>query len=237
MATAIAPIGHNMPPARELHALHIEELMETAKGFLDGDPIISQQQADDVGRLLGELRQAKGGAEEQRKIEAKPFDDGKAEVQAFWNPLKSRIEIAEGIAKKALAPWLEAREAEARAVAEAARLEAENKAAASRAALTESNNLAAREEAERLLKDAGKAERAASKAEKAKPMAAGLGRSVSLRSVWTALLVDPVAALKFYKQQQPEALRQWLREQADRDVRNGVRKIDGFTVTETKVAQ
>lgn len=234
---ATAAIGHNVPPARDLHALHIEELMEAARQFLDGDPIISQQQADDVGRLLGELRQAKTGAEDQRKIEAKPFDDGKAEVQAFWSPLKSRIEIAEGIAKKALAPWLEAREAEARAVAEAARLEAEKKAAAARAALTESNNLAAREEAERLLKDAGKAERAASKAEKAKPMAAGLGRSVSLRSRWVAVLTDSALALKHYREHQPEALREFLREQAQRDVNAGTRSIPGFTVNEERTAQ
>jgi len=232
-------IGGNLPPARDLHALHIEELMEQAQGFLDGEPIANQAQADAVGVLIGMLRQAKSGAEEQRKIEAKPFDDGKTEVQAFWTPLKSRIELAEQTAKRALAPFLAAQEAIAAAAATKAREEAAEAQRRAQAALqaASANDLAAREQAEQLLKDASKADRTANKAEKAKPMAAGLGRSVSLRSVWSALLVDPVAALKFYKQQQPEALRQWLREQADRDVRSGVRKIDGFTITEERCAQ
>ena len=237
MATAVATIRHNGAPPRELHALHIEELMEQARQFLDGDPIATQEQADAIGTLLGMLRQARNGAEEQRKKEAKPFDDGKAEVQAFWTPLKGQIETAEGSAKKALAPWLEAREAEARVAAAAARLEAERKAEAARVAIAETTNLAAREKAEALLKEAGKAERAANRADKAKSMAAGLARAVSLRSVWKADLVDPVEALKHYKSEQPEALKDWLRDQANRDVRAGLRTIPGFNVTEERIAQ
>jgi hypothetical protein len=232
-------IGGNNPPPRELHALHIEELMEQAQGFLDGEPIANQAQADAIGTLLGMLRQAKSGAEEQRKIEAKPFDDGKAEVQAFWIPLKGRIELAEDIAKKALAPFLAAEEARKQAEAARAREQARRAQRAAQEALQAAStpNLAAREEAERLLTEANKADKAANRAEKAKPMAAGLGRSVSLRSRWTATLTDSAKALSHYRERQPEELREWLREQAQRDVNGGARDIPGFSITEERIAQ
>src|SRR3546814_7413600 len=38
-------------------------------------------------RSLDDARKARKAAEDQRKIEAKPFDDGKAAVQALWTPL------------------------------------------------------------------------------------------------------------------------------------------------------
>lgn len=236
---ALAPIGHNAPPPRDAHSLHIDDLLNEARSFLDGKPIETQAQADDVGRLLGQLREARQGADAQRKIEAKPYDDGKAEVQAFWKPVIDRTQLAESIAKQALAPFLVAQEAIAYAEAAAARAQAQAAVSAAQEALAQASptDLSARNEAEALLKDAGKADRAASKAEKAKPMAAGLGRAVSLRSMWTAVMTDSSAALRHYKQQQPEGLRQWLREQAQRDVHAGARAIPGFTISETRTAQ
>lgn len=236
---ATAAIGHNNPPPRELHALHIEELVNEAQGFLDGEPISTQAQADSVGQLLGMLREARKGADEQRKIEKAPHDEAAKAVQAVWVPLLDRVALAESVAKKALAPFLAAQEAIARAEAEKAREEAAkafNHATEAMQA-AQANDLRAREDAERLVKAATIAGRAATKAEKVKPMAAGLGRAVSLRSVWTATLDDPVAALRHYKETQPDDLKAWLSDQARNDVGLGRRFIPGFTITETKVAQ
>lgn len=232
MATALA--GHNSPPPLESWSLHIEELMANAQQFLDGEPIIDQAQADNVGTLLSMLREARQGADQQRKVEKKPHDDAGKAVQASWMPLLDRVGMAEDVAKRALAPFLAAKEAEQRRIAEQARKDAQAAAAAAQAARN-AQDLAGREEAERLAKLAAQAERSASKADKAKPLAAGGGRSVSLRSVWTAALVNPAQALKFYREQQPEGLKAWLVEQANKDVRSGARSISGFTITEERV--
>lgn len=235
--SAVAAIGHNQPPPYEALQMHIEDLLETAKGFLDGDPITTQEAADTVGRLLDEARQAEKAADAQRKIEAKPFDDGKAEVQARYKPLIDRCGLVTRTAKQALIPYLEAeqrrKDAEA---AEARRIAQEAAQAAQEALRSAGTDLTAREEAERLLKDAGKAERVANKAEKGKAMAAGGARSTTLRSIWTPALTDSVAALKHYRERQPEALKAWLLEQASADVRAGARSIPGFTITEERTA-
>lgn len=233
-------VGGNSPPPIETHKLHIEDLLAEAQSFLDGDPIATQAQADSVGTLLGMLREARKGADEQRKVEKKPHDDAGKAVQAAWNPILERVELAESVAKKALAPFLMAEEARKQAEAAKAREEAERaqrEAQEAMRAAAESSNLAAREEAERLTKAAEKANTAATKAEKAKPLAAGTGRSVGLRTVWSATLVDPVEALKHYRAKESAALKAWLSEQAAADVRAGLRTIPGFEIIAERIAQ
>jgi hypothetical protein len=243
MATAAeAVIGHNNPPGLtpfEGIRIHIDDLMETAQGFLDGEPILTQALADEVGRLLDEARQAEKAAEAQRKIEVKPFDDGKAEVQARYNPLKAKCALVASTAKQALAPFLAAEQAKRDAEAAEARKIAEAKAEEARAAsrAAEATDLAAREQAEALLKEAEKADRLASRAEKGKAMVAGGARSSSLRSAWTPELTDPAAALKHYRAKQPDELKAWLLSQAQADVRAGARAIPGFNITEERVVQ
>src|SRR3546814_3380891 len=110
MATALAEIGHNSQAMTPYEAikLHIDDLFETAQGFLDGDPIATEAQATSVSQLLDDARQARKAAEDQRKLEAKPFDEGKAAVQALWTPLtdekKGRCALIADTCKKALAP-------------------------------------------------------------------------------------------------------------------------------------
>src|SRR3546814_10353055 len=71
-------------------------------------------------------------------------------------------------------------------------------------------DLAAAKQAEEARRVADKAEREAAKADKAKAHASGGSRAIGLRTYYTAELVDPVAALKHYKQAQPEDLKAWL---------------------------
>lgn len=239
MATAIAAIGHNSPPAIESHRLHIEELMEAAQQFLDGEPVSTQGQADDVGKLLGQLREARKGADAQRAVEKKPHDDAGKAVQAIWKPLIDRVDTAEQVAKRALAPFLQAEEDRKRVVAEEARREAETKAAAAREAIraAQETDLAAREAAELLVKDAEAAAKVANRAEKSKAMAAGVGRSVGLVSVWHATVDDYGKLLAHYKMSHPERIKDWLDAEAQRDVQAGVRTLAGVTISEERIAR
>lgn len=242
MTAALATIGHNNPPEPtpyEAISLHVADLLETATGFLDGEPVTTQAVADEIGRLLDEARQAAKAAEEQRKVEAKPHDDAKAAVQALWKPVAAKCDLIASTAKRALAPFLAAEQAKQDAIAKAAREAADEKARLAQEALRAINvtDLAAREQAECLLKDADRANKDANRAERGKAMVAGGARSVSLRSVWTPELTDAVAALKHYKAAQPEALKAWLLEQAGKDVAAGSRVIPGFTINEERVAQ
>src|SRR3546814_3975901 len=99
--------------------------------FLDGDPINEQATADMVAKLIDEARKGQKAAEDLRKEEAKPFDDGKKAVQAKGTPItdekKGKHALIISVAKKALVPWLEHLEAEQRADAERKRKEADRK--------------------------------------------------------------------------------------------------------------
>ena len=244
--TGAAPIGDNGAPAvtsfeaieEEIRTLHGE-----AKNWLDGEPIANGGQAEAVGKLRDMLRDAAGRAEKMRKEEAKPFDDGKAEVQGRYNPLiqkdRGLTDLAIKACNSALAPWLKKIEDDQRAEA-AAKMQAANEQAyqASRSAVEarDSCDLAKRETAEELLKSAKAALGDAKRADNAKPQVAGMKKAIGLKSEWHPVLVDPAAALAHYRKEQPALLKQWLFEQAQKDVRAGARSIPGFDVKEERVA-
>jgi hypothetical protein len=215
----------------------VDDLLLEARNYLDGEPIANEQQAEAVSSLLNRLRRVAKDADEARKTEKKPHDDAAKAVQAKWTPIIDKAALASSTAKQALAPWLRRVEEKQRAEAEAARVEAERLARiAAEAHSTASGNLQASEDAERLLKAAEAARKDAAKADKAKAHAKGGERAVGLRSVWTPTLTDACLALKHYRERQPELLKEWLVEQAERDVRAGARSIPGFDVTEARVA-
>lgn len=239
---ATATIGHNNPPEPtpyEAHKANIDDLVLEAQNFLDGEPIETEGQAEAVSKLLDDARKASTAAEVQRKAEAKPFDDGKAAVQALWKPLIGSADLAVEICKKALAPFLLAKDEAQRAAAEAARQEAERQAAAAREAAEKASetDLAGQATARILQENAAAAEKAANRLDKAKAHASGGERAVGLTSVWAPTLVTPMDALKHYMATQPEPLKAWLLDQARQDVRAGKRSIPGFEITETKVAR
>lgn len=234
-------IGDNQPTnAYDALKAHIDDLYHEAANFLDGKPIENDAQADAVSRILDDARKARAAAEAQRKIEAEPFDKGKAEVQAKWTPLtddkKGRCALIAETCKKALAPFLQKKEDARLAAVEAARQEAERQAAAAskaRAAAA-TDDLAGQETARILQENAVAAQKAADRLDKSKTQVRGGERANSLRERWVATLVDPVAALKHYRVSQPGALKEWLLEQAEKDVRAGARTIPGFEITDTK---
>lgn len=239
--TNLPPMGHNQPPKTpfEEAADRIDLLHTEAANWLDGDAIESQGQADSVSKLLDDARSAKKAADAARKAEAKPFDDGKAEVQARYKPLLSRADTIADACKKVLAPFLAKIEAEKREAERLAREEADRKAAEARKAYeaAAATDLAAREEAERLIEDAKAAEAAAKRAEKDKAKGVGGARAVTLRPVYHPTIFDLAAVARHYWHADRAALEEFFTRLVERDVRAGVHKIPGVTITDEKVAQ
>jgi len=229
----------NAPPEPfVLFKEEVDDLLLEARNYLDGEPIANEGQADAVSSLLNRLRRVAKDADEARKVEKKPHDDAGKAVQAKWKPIIDKAELATSTAKQVLAPWLLQIEERQRAEAEAARQEADKLAEEAAAAHRQSlGNLEAAEEAERLLEAAAEADIEASRAEKQKAHARGGERAVGLVDVFTPVLTDSVAALKHYREQQPEALKEWLVEQARHDVRAGKRSIPGFEIKHERVAR
>lgn len=241
MAEAIARIGHNQPPKTPFEEVvgAIDLLHTEASNWLDGEGVENQGQADAVSKLLDEARKAKKAADEARKVEAKPFDDGKAEVQARYKPLLAKADTIADLCKKVLAPFLAKQEAEKREAERIAREKAEaaRDAAAKAYAEAKGTDLAAKEAAEKLIADAKRAEAEAAKAEKDKGAAKGGARAVTLRSVYTPVITDLKAAARHYWGRDRRSIEAAIMELAKRDVRNGIRTIPGVRVDEERVAQ
>lgn len=236
-------IGHNQPPksAYEIAQETITDLYEEAKLWLDGEPVTTAEQAGALNTLADRIRKAAKEAEEARKAEAKPFDDGKAEVQARYNPLiqkdKGLCDKALSAVKDALRPYLLELDRQQREAAARAREEAEQKQREAMEAMRarDGANLEQREEADRLAAEAKAAQEAAARAEKAKAHAKGEGRATGLRTVWKATMVDPRQAAAWAWTMHREEMIGFIQSQADSAVRAGKRTIPGFEIIEEKV--
>ena len=216
----------------------ISDLLLEAENFLDGKDIENEEQEQAIASILTRLRREASGADDARKAEKKPYDDAGKAVQAKWQPLLQKADLAVGAAKTVLAKYLQRKEDALRAAAEAARQEAERQAAAARKAAenVSPGDLAGLSTVKHLTENAIALEKQAGKLEKGKAQAKGGERAVGLRSIWTPALTDPVAALKHYRETQPSALKEWLLDQARQDVRAGKRAIPGFAISEEKTA-
>jgi hypothetical protein len=236
MTAAVATIGHNRSPF-DLCRESIEDLYAEAKVWLDGEPVTEQQQANALNTLQSRIRDAAKEAEKNRKAEAKPFDDGKAEVQARYKPVLSKAEEAENAVKAALKPYLLALARKQEEEARAAREEAARKQQEAMEAMRQRDaaNLQSREEAERLVKEARAAEDAARKAENVKAHAKGEGRATGLRTVHRAVITNTREAAAWVWKERYEELCVFIQEQGDKAVRSGARTIQGFDVIEEKV--
>lgn len=235
-----ALIGHNNPPKPtpfEQSKKEIEDLCFEAKHWLDGEEITLPEVAAQVDALKVMIRDAVKLADERRKDEARPHDEAKAEIQERYNALIGDTKKGgKGIAitaleacDQALVPYLtklrrEKEEAEKKAFEEA---EAKRRAADEAVRAAQMQDLAAKEEAEALLRDAKKSEAAAKKVSRQTT-----GLNTHLRRSWKPVMVDAREAAKWawlFKQQELEA---FLMELACSEVRGGSRAIPGFDVVE-----
>ena len=243
-----AGIGHNNPPEPlpfDAISQRIEALYDEAQQWLDGEPVTNQGMADGLNKLIVMIREAEKEADELRKAENKPYDEGKAEVQKRYAPLigntksvKGKTVLALELAKKALTPWLEAlerqkREAEAKARAEA---EAKRKAAEEAFQATKVTDLAARQHAEILADEAKQAEIAAARAAKDKAKAkGGAGRATTLRTYYRHELTDPTEFARWIWMNCRPEMRGFLDDMAKRLVdANPHRPLPGVTIHEEK---
>lgn len=242
-----APAGDNRPPPEPAPAptitgyegfeTHINDLLQEANAFLNGDGVKTPGEAEAVKRVSDMLRVASRDADKARAEEKKPYDDGAKAVQTKWTPLIGKASTAIDVCKRALEPYLRALEATRAREAEDARIAAARQAEAARQAIDAANatgNLEAREAAEAAVKDAKAAEKVVGRIEKAPAAVSGGGRAVGLRSYFIPTIVDRRALLMHYLATNPDAITVCLQKLAEDDVRAGKRSIPGCTISEER---
>lgn len=242
-------IGNNNPPEPLLSPFEqsrdeIENLWIEACNWADGTPIENQQQADAIGKLRADIKTAAEMADKRRVIENKPFDDGKAEVQARYADLiadtkskKGKTVLALEALNKVLQPWLVKLEDEKRAAAKKAREEAEAAAAKAQEALRSaqaSADLEAKAAAETLITEAKRADVFANRAEDAKAHVYGGARAVGLRTTYRPEITDMQAFARFVWTTHFDDLAPALGEIAKTLVSRGIRTMPGVTVHEER---
>lgn len=235
----IAAIGHNGAPELtpfELSRDEIEDLFLEATNWADGEPVTTAEQEAAIDKLIGLLRDAEKLADARRVEENKPFDEGKAAVQAKFNPLiqpkKGKTQIAIESLKATVAPYRKKIADEKAAAAEKLRLEAEAKRKAAEDAFRTSQvtDLAKRAEAEALLDEAKQAEKVAKKADKV--ATTGLG----LRTTYRAEVTDPDLLAGYCWERHLPAVIEAMTALAQRDVNAGNHSIPGIKVHEVRSA-
>lgn len=236
-----APKDHNLkPPAPKTYdeiKAHIDDLYLEAKNWLDGKPVETQAQADELSRLLGMIKEAEATADAIRKVENEPFDTGKAEVQARFAPLisdtksvRGKTVLAREACQRALTPWLKKLDDEREAAAKAQRVEADRLAQAARDAV-KSDNLEVAESAHDIFAEAKGAERQAKATETDRArVGGGEYRATILRDNWTAEIEDANALLRHFWQTRRAELEAFALKLAMEEVRAGKRTIPGARV-------
>lgn len=234
----LAPIGHNRPPDPfDAHRVNLQDLYLEAKNWADGEKLQTQAQADEISFLIDQLRKGQKAADESRAAEKKPHDDAAKAVQTKWKPILEQADRAIAACKSALAPWLQAQEAEKQRIAAEARKAAEeaSQRAAEAARQADLSSLEDRERTEALVEAAEQAQKAVKRAEGDRAQATGGSRAMSLRSVWKTEMADPVAAARWAWVAHRAECEAFFLDLAQKDVRTGRHTIDGFTITEVRV--
>jgi hypothetical protein len=222
--------GANIRPF-DAAKLEIDDLFAEADNWLTGEPITSAEEAEAVEKLLDLARKAKANADAERKRENEPFDTGKAEVQARYNPILKRADMVAETCKAVLQPWRDAIAKAKAAEAEKARQEAdEARRIAEEAIRNSAGNIAARAEAETKLNDAKIAEADARRVEKKAVTGNGL------RTTYVPYLTDLNAAIKHYWTANRPEFEALVCDLATKDVRAGKREIPGFSIEPVRSA-
>lgn len=246
-----AVVGGNNPPeemtAFEAVKINADDLCDEALLWFEGNPATTQEQADAINTLLDRIKKAADAVENRRVTEKKPHDDAIDEIQGRYNPIISgfyskskmsgRLTLAREAGKAALKPFLDELDRKQQEAARLAREEATRKQEEAMAAIRarDASNLQQREEAERLVREAKKAEEAARQAEHAKAHAKGEGRATGLRTIHRAVMVNRKEAAAWVWLDHNDELTAFIQDLADKEVKAGKRKLPGFDVIEEKV--
>lgn len=249
-AEIAAGLGHNGPPEAtqpepspfDAVKVNMDDYLTEARNWADGKAVENQAQADEISRLIEDLRLAADAADKVRIAEKKPLDDAIEEIQGRYNPyiagLKAKVNnpgkvaLAIDALKATLKAYLDAEEAKRVADAEVARLAqvAAEEAAAAAVKAADPTNLEAREDAEQLITAARVAASTTRAVEAAKPMARGGSRGLGLKKTYTAQVENPKALLLHYWDVNRDAVVAYLTALAQADVDRSIHTIPGVTV-------
>lgn len=232
--------AHHIPNATpfDLITENIHDLLLESRNWADGKAAETQEQVDEIARLIDDLNGNAKALETERVAEKKPHDDAIDAIQTRYNvylaPLKNkkpgRVPMAIDALNAAKRAFLLKVEAELEAKRRQAREEAEAaaKAAAEAARAAKADDLEAREAAEALIEQAEAAQAEARQAEKARAHAHGGGRAQGLRTRTVAEITDLDAAVKFYWRTDKQQFVDLVQKLADADARNGRRAAEGI---------
>jgi len=205
--------GHNSGPF-ETFGMALDDAYSTAKDFLDGTPIETQGQADQVGRILSEVRKLKKDADAARRKEKRPHHLASLAVDAKWKPLDERCDAILAAAQGPLTAYLTALAERQRAAETKAREEANVKAReaveAARALAISTGGMEALARVQQLEREADRAAKIAQNAGKQKAHVAGMDRAISLRTYKVATVTNRRMLLNWVAGNDPAALGDWL---------------------------
>jgi hypothetical protein len=234
-AEAITPAEAKNARPYDLLAEEVNEFFEQANDWLkEGKEIATEAEAGVLNEVVKGIRDLDKRIEAERKIEAKPFDDGKAEVQARYKKLAARTELVLTNVLRRLTVWrnkLAQQQAEEAARARIAAEEAADKAA--HVAKMAGDDLGAQEIAKGVAEDAKRFAKTADKLE----TTAGTG--LRMRSNFTVEIVDQKQAIATFYKIAPGELIDFIEQRLTamaykRSLPPG--EIKGVKITETKEA-
>lgn len=192
-------IGHNNPP-KSIED-EIQELFEEAKNFLDGEEITTEAMASEVTKLKNMLTSTKTKAEKERKALKQPIIDKGGEIEEKYKSLKEKVDMAVGLCRDALKPYLLEQQRIQEEKAAQLRKEAEEKERAAKEEVEKLNtdiledlerSAELNKEKEKLLKKAKAAENKKSNA------SSSFGRAAGIKIVKEAVVVDYKLAIAYF---------------------------------------
>src|SRR5215813_4665816 len=117
------PMGHNLPPQDDSYdglKATVEDLAHEANKHLEGPPIKTQAEADQIANLADRLAELHNKINDARHTEKKVHDEAAKTVQQKWAPLLALAFTYKKLKDQVLLPWYKLEERRVKAEAEAA---------------------------------------------------------------------------------------------------------------------
>lgn len=235
-------IGDNNPPLTpfDVASAALADLKIEASNYLDGQAIVTQAEADAVGRLLNMGRLTEKLIDQKRVEEKKPHDELANSVQAKYKPLMTDVERIVSVVKQSLADFMKAeeakREARAKEAMDYAQRQLEKVHAMKEAPRTGTRSLNEKALLDEAAHDASEALKAVYDIEREKIQVRTGGRSATLKTQNAAEITDYTAFARWvWKSEYKNELFEFLNGLADRMARRN-REAPGMVINQTKVA-
>lgn len=235
-------IGHNQPPSTpfEQSRDEIEDLYQEAKNWFDGEKIDSEPKASAIAKLRNLIHAAIKRADERRKEENRPFNEGKSIVQARYARLISDTQTAKGkaiialeLCEKALLPYLKKIDEDNQERSRILQEEAEKKTSEAQEAIqlrSETIDLEERERIESLISEASEARKKAKETEKNKAHISGGNRAIGLRRKLVVTINDEKAFAEYVLNNHRTEMIEFLKKTAQRLASAKNRNLPGVII-------